>query len=223
MQISQSDWIRYIRRLRAIDDTATNAVEAWMTAHPAADGDDLVSVCYAYATRYGEAAASLACDMYDATAVAQGVIVAAAEPAATATMDETTKAVFGTLNNRRSTVGATVGRLVKQAGADTMLKNAARDGAEWAWIPQGDTCAFCLMLASNGWQRQSKGSASGHAEHIHANCDCTYAVRFDGKSSVQGYDPEALRARYNAAEGRTWQEKLNSMRREQYAAKHDDE
>ncbi len=56
------------------------------------------------------------------------------------------------------------------------------------------------------------------SEHIHANCDCTYAVRFDGKSTVQGYDPDKYLRQYEAAEGDTWQEKLNSMNREHRAA-----
>ena len=54
-----------------------------------------------------------------------------------------------------------------------LLKNAVRDGAEWAWVPHGDTCPFCITLASNGWQKASrKVLKGGHAEHIHANCDC---------------------------------------------------
>lgn len=173
-----------------------------------------VDYAYALATKYGEASASLACEMYDALAAAQGVTVPPAEPAATATYQETAKAIIGTEKNRRNSVPATVGRLVKQAGADTMLKNAARDGAEFAWIPRGDTCAFCIMLASRGWQRQRK---KAHAEHIHANCDCNYSVRFDGKSTVAGYKPEKYRQMYDNADGRSWEDKVNSMRREFYA------
>ena len=107
-----------------------------------------------------------------------------------------------------------VSRLVKRAGADTTLKNAQRDGAEFAWVPHGDSCAFCLTLASRGWQRASQAAIKGgHAEHIHANCDCEYAVRFDGRTSVAGYDPEAYLAQYNAAGG-----DINRMRRVNYAA-----
>ena len=108
--------------------------------------------------------------------------------------------------------------MVKQAGADTTLRNALRDGAEFAWVPAGDTCAFCLTLASRGWQRASKKAVKGgHAEHIHSNCDCTYAIRFDGKGGVAGYDPDKYRAMYDAAEGDTPREKINAMRRENYA------
>ena len=84
-----------------------------------------------------------------------------------------------------------VSRLVKQAGADTTLKNAIRDGAEWAWVPHGDTCPFCITLASNGWQPASKKALKGdHAQHIHAHCDCEYAIRFDSSTTVAGYDPD---------------------------------
>ena len=115
-----------------------------------------------------------------------------------------------------------------QDGADNTLKNAARDGAEWAWVARGDTCAFCIMLASNGWQRASKATrklidSGGHAaKHIHNNCDCEFAVRFDGESGVAGNDPDRFRAMYDNADGRTWQDKVNAMRREQYAANRDE-
>lgn len=110
-----------------------------------------------------------------------------------------------------------VSRLVKRAGADTTLQNALRDGAQFAWVPHGDTCPFCIALASRGWQRMSKNALkNGHAAHIHANCDCEYAVRFDGKSGVAGYDPEQYLAQYRAADG-----DLNAMRRAQYAENKD--
>lgn len=177
---------------------------------------------YSIASKYAEASAALSAEMYDALAEAQGKAVPPAVPAEPASFSETSKAVQGTLSNKQNMVEATVGRLVKQAGADTMLQNAKRDGAEFAWIPRGDTCAFCLMLASNGWQYQSKNAMkNGHASHIHANCDCNYVVRFDGKSTVEGYDPDEYLAMYENAEGATWKEKLNSMRREQYAEDRD--
>jgi len=57
---------------------------------------------------------------------------------------------------------------------------------------------------------------SGHAEHIHPHCDCTYSVRFDKKGGVKGYNPEKYRKMYENAEGNTPREKINSMRRIQY-------
>lgn len=54
---------------------------------------------------------------------------------------------------------------------------------------------------------------NGHAEHIHANCDCEYAVRFDGKSTVEGYDPEKYLKIYDSMSGNNPEEKINSLRK----------
>ena len=204
MKISANDWQKYIRRLSAINSAAAKRMQSWMVANGLGDSEAMIAYAYALTTRYGEAAASLACEMYDAVAAAQGVAAAPAEPAAIATYAETARAVMGTLKNQRNTVPATVGRLVKQAGADTTLQNAARDGAQFAWVPHGDTCAFCIMLASNGWQRMSKKAIrGGHAEHIHANCDCEYSIRFSSSGGVEGYDPAKYLELYENAEGGT--------------------
>ena len=118
-------------------------------------------------------------------------------------------------------VAASVGRLVKTAGVDTTMQNALRDGAEWAWVPSGDTCAYCLMLASQGWVRASRDAIrNGHAEHIHNNCDCTFQVRFNNKTSVEGYDPDALYDEYIGS-GETRMERLNAIRRKLYARDRD--
>ena len=84
-------------------------------------------------------------------------------------------------------------------------------------MPHGDTCPFCITLASRGWQKASKKALEGgHAEHIHANCDCEYAVRFDSRTTVAGYDPDKYLRQYANAGG-----DINAMRREQYAANKD--
>lgn len=223
MQVSASDWERYIRRLQAVNRAAAEVMQGWMNENPGGDVEDMIAVAYAASTYYGDAAATLACEMYDALAEAQGAELPPAEPAETATYSETAKAVRGTMKNQRNSVPDTVGRLVKQAGADTMLQNAKRDGAEWAWVPfGGETCAFCITLASRGWQRQGKKAAEGdHAEHIHPHCQCEYVVRFDGSSTVEGYDPDKYLEMYENAEGRTPNEKMRSLRRELYAENKD--
>ena len=153
--------------------------------------------------------------MYEAVAQASGAKVPPAEMASLPELREVAKVVRGAFKNgSKKVVPGAFGRMVKQVGADTVLKNAKRDGAEFAWVPAGDTCPFCITLASRGWQRISKAALhGGHAEHIHANCDCTYAVRFDKKTTVEGYEPEKYREMYKNAEGETDAEKMNSMRR----------
>ena len=76
-----------------------------------------------------------------------------------------------------------------------------------------DICAFCITLASCGWQRASEAALrGGHAEHIHANCDCEYAIRFDGYSTVAGYDPEKYLRQYRGTGS-----DVKAMRRMDYA------
>ena len=84
-------------------------------------------------------------------------------------------------------------------------------------MPHGDTCPFCITLASRGWQTASqKLLKNGHAEHIHSNCDCEFAVRFHSGTSVAGYDPEKYLRQYRAAGS-----DVNAMRRIDYAARKD--
>ena len=229
MKVSSKSWDAYIANLRKMSDKAARLMQKRL------DGIDfdmldydtrqsLIDYAYALATKYGEGAGALASEMYDALAELYEVSVPSALPAPTATYAEVAKAVNGTIKSRNAEiVSAAVGRQVKMVGVDTMMQNALRDGAEWAWIPRGDTCAFCVTLASRGWQRASKAAIKdGHAEHVHANCDCTYAVRFGHDVDVEGYDPSAYYKMYRDADGGSPKAKINAMRREFYAENADE-
>ena len=227
-RITTRAWNNYIGMLRRVSDRASAEMLAMVTklSNQYNEGiitleeyeDAAIDYAYALATKYGEASGALAAEMYDAIAQLQGANVPPAVPAATATMDETARAVVGTMKTGNLDIVAdATGRLVKLVGVDTMQQNALRDGAEWAWIPRGDTCAFCLTLASRGWQRASKNALrNGHAEHVHANCDCTYAVRFDDGLDVEGYEPDEYLRMYNEADGSSPEQKINALRREFY-------
>ena len=189
----------------------------YIDTHGTGDADALITYAAALVTKYGEGSAELACQMYDALAEAANAGVPAAEPAEPADYGEVARMVNATKNQNPANLPNGVSRLVKRAGADTTLKNAARDGAEWAWVPHGDTCPFCITLASNGWQKaSSKVLKGGHADHIHANCDCEFAIRFDHNTTLAGYDPEKYLKQYRDAGG-----DINKMRRIDYAARKD--
>lgn len=222
MTISRETWSKYIRRLSAISNKAAQDLKKFVEDRGGlelVDRNELIDYAYALSTKYGEAAAALSCEMYDAVAAASDVVVPSAVPAETARIAEVGKAINGTMKvGNLDVVASSVYRMTKMAGVDTTMQNAIRDGAEWAWIPQGDTCAFCITLASRGWQKASKAALNGgHAEHIHANCDCTYAIRFDRKTDVQGYTPQRYLRMYENADGSTPKERINSMRRQFYA------
>ena len=220
LTVSAKDWDAYIRRLSALNETAAEKMRDFVRKNGFGDMNALIDYAYALATKYGEGAAALSAAMYDAVAELSGKLFDPAIPAETASYQQVAKTVQGVakVSQNPEEMGSAVGRLVKQAGADTTLQNALRDGAEFAWVPSGDTCAFCITLASRGWQRASKKAVKGgHAEHIHSNCDCTYAIRFDSKGGVAGYDPEKYLRMYEGAEGDTPREKINALRRENYA------
>ena len=217
MQITARTWNEYIARLSKLNEKAGQQMAEYVAAHGTEDGPALIAYAHALVTKYGEGSAELACQMYDALAEASNANLPAAEPAATAEYGEVARMVNATKRQNPANLPNGVRRLVKRAGADTTLHNAIRDGAEWAWVPHGDTCPFCIMLASNGWQKASaKLLKGGHAEHIHANCDCEFAVRFDGSTSVANYDPEKYLRQYRAAGS-----DVNAMRRIDYAARKD--
>lgn len=214
MQITAKTWNEYITQLSRLNQKAGQLMLEYIDTHGTESTDDLIAYAYGLVTKYGEGSAELACQMYDALAEAANAGVPAAEPAEPADYGEVARMVNATKNQNPANLPNGVSRLVKRAGADTTLKNAVRDGAEWAWVPHGDTCPFCITLASNGWQKaRSKVLKGGHAEHIHANCDCEFAIRFDHNTTVAGYDPEKYLAQYNAAGG-----DINKMRRVNYAA-----
>ena len=228
MIISETTWReKFIARLRKINEAAVATVLEYLTSHSLItlqDWNALIDYAYSVSSAYGESAASIACEFYDAVAAASNANIPSAEPAPTASYQEVAKAIRGTGKSENIDLMAnSIGRLVKMAGVDTTMQNALRDGAEWAWIPSGDTCAFCLVLASRGWQRASrKAIKGGHAEHIHANCDCTYAVRFNRETNVEGYDPMLFLDIYENAKGDNPEEKINSMRRALYAENKDE-
>ena len=242
MRILLNDWMNFKDRLAKISKTAAQMMTDFVVNNGGYDAiptEDIIAYATALAQTYGEATGTLAALMYDAIADLSNAAVEAAEIAPVATYGDVAKAIQGAAKTSIDPqyIGGVVGRLVKQVGADTTLNNALRDGAEFAWIPMGDTCAFCLTLASRGWQHVSKRSLkNGHAEHIHANCDCTYAVRFNDETEVEGYNPEKyLRMYYDApldhwntpdgkpprgdegAERDTPKNRINAMRREMYA------
>lgn len=234
MIISERDWNAYITRLRNINAKAAKEMTDWMNRFGLDDVEGIINHAYAVVNKYGTASSQLAADMYDATGELSGKYLEAAELAELPTyryVSGTVRRVL-TLTQNIDMIAAATTRLVKQAAQDTTLKNAKRDGAQAAWIPMGATCAFCIMLGSNGWRTISKETyRNGRASHIHPNCDCAYAVRFDTVSNVDGYNPEALQNIYYDAiddadeEGystRTTDDKVNAMRRKFYKRNKDE-
>ena len=88
--------------------------------------------------------------------------------------------------------------IARKSCGGAVVACAARDPLKprFARVPQGgETCRFCLMLASRGAVYHSKYTA-GAVDHYHANCDCKVVPDFgDG---IEGYDPSVYYDQYRS-------------------------
>lgn len=103
---------------------------------------------------------------------------------------------------------------IKRAAGECVQQNGKRDKRKvrFARVPTGnDTCEFCIMLASRGFDYLSKESA-GSINHYHPNCDCRIVPGFEGETQVEGYDPDELYEQYLENKERKEQRKTNTKK-----------
>lgn len=164
----------------------------------------VVNVMQAYCSEATDVVAMLAAEFYDGLRAIEvgermgALALSGRDPAAT----EGAVRAFAQLlveGKREAFVARCSERLdyeCKVAAAQACMENARRDRhkPKFARVPAGgETCDFCLMLASRGFVYASEQSAS----HAHANCDCRVVPSWKAMG-VQGYDPDALRDQWRA-------------------------
>lgn len=79
---------------------------------------------------------------------------------------------------------------IRRTGDANLWRDYERglSGGKWCRVPVGDTCAWCLMLASNGAWYKSKETALGeNGDHYHSNCNCIAVYHADAES-IRGYE-----------------------------------
>ena len=60
-------------------------------------------------------------------------------------------------------------------------------GGRWCRVPVGETCAWCLMLASQGaWYLSEESALGKSAGHYHTDCNCKAVYHADA-DSIDGY------------------------------------
>lgn len=78
---------------------------------------------------------------------------------------------------------------IRSTGSANLWRDYTRGlvSGRWARVPIGDTCAWCIMLASQGAWYVSEESALGkEAGHYHDSCDCV-AVYHADPDSIPNY------------------------------------
>lgn len=92
-------------------------------------------------------------------------------------------------------------RNLRDSGRNLMLASCEKHGILWARVPKGKTCAWCQMVASQGFV-YSSAEAAGKAAKFHENCDCMIVPdTAKGHKAIErlGFDIDAARRDYEAA------------------------
>ena len=229
-RVSKKAWEGYTKRLEAQRKAAYDDAYSWVMRHSTGDLTRMRRMMLETSLHHGRSTSALAATWFDQMARAEGADVAKAvavnDPSnvrarrmAIASNKALPKLAVGNKEGFAMAIASAVAADVKRQATNTIMLNAQRANAEFAWIPGGDeTCAYCTAIAAAGWRPARKATALGeHADHIHDNCMCEFAIRFDESTKYSSYDESKYKDEYDGAEGSTSREKINSMRRDQYA------
>ena len=214
MRITASELDAYTQQVTAQQNAAYAFVQGALLSYWNSNGgtltwDDMEAfaeqVFQTCTEQFGGQAASVACDAYDATMERLGIGARPAQPVQAAT----SASAAGAVSSARKASGGDFARFadalstkahgaVGRAANTTTIRNAERDyrkGVRYARVPTGkETCGFCLMLASRGFDYKSRESAGytwGAFNRFHDRCDCR-VVAGDADTVVEGYDPDWL-------------------------------
>lgn len=237
-RVSSRAWDAYTRRLEAQRTAAYDEAYRYVMRYIDLDEEELLwfirHELVKTAMRHGSSTAALAASWFDQMAFAEGAdvvkAVAVNDPAqirvrrmAIASNAALPKLRAGDKEGFARAIASGIAADVKRQATNTVMLNAQKNGAEYAWIPGGsETCAFCIALAANGWQSAARATALGeHADHIHDNCMCEFAIRFDKSTDYSSYDAQKYAEIYADADGRSSQDKINAIRRDLYAENKD--
>ena len=179
-------------RLQASLFTSIRRLWFELPEDPGEARDVLVSQAQTLAKYYGDAAVGLAAEFFEA---ATGLTTRVPDYDLTEAVEGSARWAAGDLFSgdpveaQKKFRGA-MQRHAKQPGRDLLFDNADRRGVTFARIPVGDTCSWCLMLASRGFIYSSARHA-GEGNRWHDWCDCVIAPSTE-KDLPPEYDPEKL-------------------------------
>lgn len=85
---------------------------------------------------------------------------------------------------------------VHRSALENMARNCYKNGVRYARVGTGrETCGYCFMLSSRGFDYRSEKTASAGS---HEHCDCIIVPGVDGVTKIDGYDPAAMRNRWES-------------------------
>ena len=167
--------------------------------NPAMTIDEVVELAAQIAERYQELASELGAQWYDLCTRLANIEAEAAElrevdgesirqraraAVETAPTNKTVDAVFNYFLHNE------IQNSIRATGSANLNRDYERGlvSGKWARVPVGDTCAWCLMLASQGAWYLSKESALGNnGGHYHDGCDCVAVYHADA-DNIPNYE-----------------------------------
>lgn len=154
--------------------------------------DFLIDQAQILAARYGDASVGLAAEFFEA---ATGLTTRVPGFDLSEAVEGSVRWAAGDLFEGNSAEAqkkfrGAMQRHAKQPGRDLLFDNSDRRGVTFARVPVGDTCSWCLMLASRGFVYTSAKNA-GEMRQFHDWDDCLI-VPSDAKDLPPEYDPEKL-------------------------------
>lgn len=157
--------------------------------------EEVLAVAAELAGKYAMFGEELGAQWYDLCTELAGI---KAEPAVVAPVNEKRMsawadyAIVGEVSRdiARNYLQDVINDSIRSTGDANLWRDYERGLAKgrWARVPVGDTCAWCMMLASQGaWylsEESAKRTASGDKYHDH--CDCIAVYHADAES-IRGY------------------------------------
>lgn len=171
---------------------------------PGMSYEAVIDVAVTVAEKFAFLGAELGAQWYDLCTQLAGVD---AEPAELQQSDQDTlrAKAEATVSKSQETFGKTFEYYMQNVINDSIRltggANLRRDynrglvPGKWARVPVGETCAWCLMLASQGAWYLSEESAIGDGDHYHNGCNCKAVYHADAES-IKGYSGQL--GRYKA-------------------------
>ena len=160
--------------------------------------DEVIETAVGIATKYSMLGAELGAQWYDLCSELAGLDVDEAELSYADSEEISSRAnsyASGLSESKPITAAFNeflqneINNSIRKTGNANLWRDYERGmaGGKWARVPVGDTCGWCLMLASQGaWYLSEKSALGETSDHYHNRCNCI-AVYHTNAESINGY------------------------------------
>lgn len=213
--VARADLERFRTANADLSKLAQGALEGFFRSldlsKPEAARDALLEFLPILTEQFGAMAATLAAEWYEELRAATGatgafrVTTATGVPAAAVASHVRYLAGHLWTPTPEATLGGLMvaaDKYVKQPGRETIARNAERERVRWARVPTGgNTCAWCLTLASRDavYLTEMSASKAEDGRDYHGDCDCVATRIASIEDYPEGYDTEEMYQMYQLA------------------------